>query len=566
MRIFRHQTALYAIAFLLALAVRMIKLGAPPLTDFEARWALQALHVAQGAHPALGSQPAYILLTSVFFFLYGGGTNFLARLIPALTGSALVFVPTLFRDRLKPRPSLILAFMLALEPGLVALSRQAGSLILAVTFLLFAWGFWEQKQTRPAGVFAGLALLSGTWLWFGLVALALTWAIRQGMERRSKTESGPPPARSERSDWLSGLWFALGTIVLGGSLFFLSPNGLSAWLSALPEYLRGWTQPSGVSAGLILFSLVAYQPLGLILAIMASVRGWTQGSRRVMRLSLWMLVALLLALFYPNHQVSDLAWMLIPLWSLAALELTHSSNVLPEERREVLGVAALIVLILAFIWLDFLSLIQSLGSSDQVTLRTWLMIGSFFLLIVSILLVAVGWSIRVARFGAVLGLTAALSFYSIGALTGAAGLRVMPDAVELWSPDSGLPESGLLLTTVNQISDWSNININSQPVTIAGIDSPALLWLLHGHTLNVVPALDISASPPIVITTDQADPSLAAGYRGQSFVWRQTPLWGQAHFSDLINWTSFHQIPVSKETIIVWVRSDLFIDSTAPKP
>jgi hypothetical protein len=566
MRTFRHQTAVYAIAFLLALAVRLIKLGAPPLTDLEARWALQALHVAQGAHPALGSQPAYILLTSVFFFLYGGGTNFLARLIPALTGSALVFVPHLFRDRIKPRPSLILAFMLALEPGLVALSRQAGSSILAVTFLLFAWGFWEQKQPRPAGVFAGLALLSGTWIWFGLVALALTWAIRQGMERWSKTESGLPPARSERSDWLTVLWFALGTIILGGSLFFLSPNGLSAWLGALPEYLRGWTQPSGISAGLMLFSLVAYQPLGLILAIMAGVRGWTQGSRRLMHLSLWMLVALLLALFYPNHQVGNLAWMLIPLWSLAALELTHSSNVLPEERREVLGVAALIVLILVFIWLDYLSLIQSLGSSDQVTLRTWLMIGSFFLLVVSILLVAVGWSIRVARFGAVLGLTAALSVYSIGALTGAAGLRVMPDAVELWSPDSGLPESGFLLTTVNQISDWSNININSQPVTIAGIDSPALLWLLHGHTINVVPALDISASPPIVITTDKADPSLAAGYRGQSFVWRQTPLWGQAHFSDLINWTSFHQIPVSKETIIVWVRSDLFIDSTAPKP
>jgi hypothetical protein len=239
---------------------------------------------------------------------------------------------------------------------------------------------------------------------------------------------------------------------------------------------------------------------------------------------------------------------------------------LKEERGEVLGVAALVVLILVFIWLDFLALIQSLGSSDQVTLRTWLLIGSFFLLIVSILLVAVGWSVRVARFGAVLGLTAVLSVYSISALASASGLRVMPDAVDLWSPDSSLPESGLLLMTVNQISDWSNININSQPVTIAGIDSAALQWLLRGHTVHVVSALDISTSPPIVITTDKADPALAAGYRGQSFVWRQTPLWSQSHFSDLIDWVTFHQIPVNNETIIVWVRSDLFIDSTAPKP
>jgi len=195
-----------------------------------------------------------------------------------------------------------------------------------------------------------------------------------------------------------------------------------------------------------------------------------------------------------------------------------------------------------------------------------LMVGSFFLLIVSILLVAVGWSIRVARLGAVLGLTAVLGVYSFGALLGAAGLRVIPDAVEMWAPDRAIPESNLLLVTVDQISDWSNTNINSQPVTITGFTSPALEWLLHEHTVNVVSALDISTSPPIVITTDQANSSLAAGYRGQSFVWRQAPQWNRAHSSDLVDWISFHQIPVVPEKIIVWVRSDLFIDAAVHKP
>jgi hypothetical protein len=567
MKIFRHQTALYLSAFLLALVVRVIGLGNPSLTDIEARWALQALGVAQGLHPALGSQPVYILLTALFFFLYGDGSNFLARLLPAITGSALVFVPYLFRDRLKPRPSLILAFLLALEPGLVAVSRQADSPILAVTFLLFAWGFWERKRSRWAGVFAGLALLSGTWLWSGFLALAVTWAIYQIIDGGQKTNpEDAAPVRRDRSEWLTGLWFAIGTIVLGGSLFFVSPNGLSAWLSAIPEYFQGWTQPSGVPAGLLLFSLVAYQPLGLILAIIITVRGWFQRSRRVKFLSLWMIVAFLLALFYPGHRVADLAWMLIPLWSLAALELARNLIILPEERREVLGVVTLSALILVFIWFDFLGLIQPAVPSDQVTLRTWLMVGSFFLLIVSILLVAVGWSIRVARLGAILGLTAVLGVYSFAAMLGAAGLRVMPDAVEMWAPDRSVPEADLLLLTVDQMSDWSNDNINSQPVTIVGINSSALKWLLHDHTVNVVSALDISTTPPIVITTDQVDPALAAGYRGQSFVWRQTPQWSQAQVSDLVSWISFHQIPVTPEKIIVWVRSDLFIDSPAPKP
>jgi hypothetical protein len=566
MRIFRHQTALYLSAFLVALAIRLIGLGRLPLTDVEARWALQALGVAQGLHPALGSQPAYVLLTSLLFFLYGDGTTFLARLVPAVIGSTLVFVPYLFRERINPRPGMILAFFLALEPGLVALSRQAGSSILAVTFLLFAWGFWDRNRSRPAGVFAGLALLSGPWLWSGLIALGLTWVFRWVLDGRSKKESDTTPVRRERAEWLTALWFVLGTIVVAGTLFFISPNGLSAWLSSIPEYLQGWVKPSGINAGLLLFSLPAYQPLAVILAIIIALRGWIQKSRRVISLSIWMLVALLLALFYPAHQVGDLAWMLIALWTLAALELAHNLNKLPEERGEVLGVAVLTVLILVFNWFDFLEIIQPGAPSIQVTWRTWLLVGAFLVLVVSILLVAVGWSVRAARLGAVLGLSAALGIYSFAALLGAAGLRIMPDAVEMWAADRSMPESDLLLTTVDQMSDWSKDNIDSQPVTIAGVNSPALVWLLHDRTVNVVSALDISASPPIVITTDQADPSLAAGYRGQSFVWRQAPEWSQATFPQLVNWISFHQIPVNTETIIVWVRSDLFIDSNLHKP
>lgn len=562
MKLFRRETAFYLLAFVLALAVRFIRLGTFPLTDLEARWALQALGVAQGTHPVLGSQPAYVLLTSIFFFLYGGGTNFLARLIPALIGSALVFVPILFRDRLRLRPSLILAFFLALDPGLVALSRQAGSSILAITFLFLAWGFWQQKNARWAGVFAGLTLLSGSALWAGLLGLALTWAIRQGMERGSQVESVSSPARSE---WSSALWFGLGTLILGGTLFFLSPNGLGAWMSSLPEYVAGWRNPSGISFSMLLFSLVVYQPLALILGLIAVMRGLRSKNRRLKRLSLWALVALLLALFYPARQVSDLAWMLIPLWSLAAMELARNLNIFSEERVEVLGVIGLSVLILVFSWLDFLALNQTALPSDQATLRAWLLFGSLFLLVMSILLVAVGWSIRSARLGAVWGLVAALGIYSLGAMLGAGGLRVAP-GVELWNAGTPPAESDLLLMTVDQMSDWSKTNVNAQPVTIAGIDSPALEWLLHEHKVEVVSSPDASASPPIVITTGQDNPSLAAGYRGQSFVWQQSPLWDNAQTLDWMRWIALHQMPQTSETIIVWVRNDLFIDSTAPKP
>lgn len=561
MKLLRRESLFYLLALVLAIAVRMIKLGAWPLTDMEARWALQALGIAQGAKPILGSQPAYILLTAVLFFAFGGGTNFLARLIPALAGSMLALAPILFRERLKPRPSLILAFFIALDPGLVSLSRQAGSAILALAFVFFAWGFWEKQRPRLAGVFAGLALLAGSSLWEGLLGLGLTWAIRQGLEARGKE----PAEHRERSEWLKALWFGLGTLLLGGTLFFVSPNGLSAWLSALPEYFRGWLQPSGISVGMLLFSLVVYQPLALVLGLIAIVRGWIHGSRRVVRLSIWMLVALLLALFYPAHQVSDLAWMLIPLWSLAALELAHNLDVQHEERGEVLGVVGLSLLILFFAWLDFLSLLQVPIPSQPATLRLGLLLGAVFMLVVSLMLVAVGWSIRSARLGAIWGMTAALGLYSLGAMFGAAGLRVTR-GVEMWTMDRTPDQADLLLATVNNLSDWSNNNINAQSVTIVGIDSPAMQWLFREHQVDMVTSLAGSASPPIVITTDQNDPSLAAAYRGQGLVWRQGPMWSSAMPSDWLNWIAYHDMPQSTETIIVWVRNDLFLDSTETKP
>src|SRR5258706_2449822 len=126
---------LYWLAFLIAVAFRFIQLGAAPLTDSEARLALQAFHIAQSQTQVLAPQPVYILFTSLFFAIIKS-TNFMARVLPTLVGSMFGFSPFYFREKIKPRPALILAFFFAIDPGLVALSRQSNGTILAVTFLL----------------------------------------------------------------------------------------------------------------------------------------------------------------------------------------------------------------------------------------------------------------------------------------------------------------------------------------------------------------------------------------------------------------------------------------------
>jgi len=270
-------------------------------------------------------------------------------------------------------------------------------------------------------------------------------------------------------------------------------------------------------------------------------------------------------LFYPFHQVSDLVWTLIPLWSLAALELARAVNVWPEERRQVIGVAGLSIFILFFVWLQFLFITTLPIPSSQASDRIWLLFGSLLLLVICVLLVAVGWSARTARLGATWGVAVALGIYSFGAMLGAGNLRVT-QGQEMWTADKTPAQADLLLMTANEMSDWSKDNINAQPITIIGLDSPALEWLLRGHQISTVSALDASASPPLVITTGQNNPALAAKYRGESFIWREGPLWDNAAASDWMRWLAYHEMPQSTETIIFWARNDLFLDTKGTKP
>ena len=566
-RHFKHEGWLYALAFLLALGLRFIQLGVIPLTDAEALPALQALRIAQSLKPALSPHPFYILSTSILFFLYGGGTNFLARFAPALAGSMLVFAP-LILQRIKPRPGLILAFFIALDPGLISLSRQAASPIFAITFLIFTWGFFSQNKPRIAGFFAALALLSGPSIWAGLLGLGITWALYQAFELLLKprnqstdesTEADLPAKRSTFDLRLSTISFAI-TFITAGTLFFIAPNGLSATLASIPTFINSWLTPSDVPPGRLFLSLLVYQPLTLLLALIAIIRGWRKGSRRIIPISIWLLVSLLLAIFIPSRQISDLAWMLIPLCGLAALELVRNIDMFPDERIEVAGVILLTAFIWAFSWLDFSKIVWVQAASQEYFMRFWLLLGAALLLLFSILLVASGWSIRTARIGGVLGLAVVLGVFGFGGALGSAGLRGS-NHPELWWSANIPAQAELLRSTVSDLSEWKLGNDNAAPVVIVGVNSPALEWTLREHQVTIVESLDISSSPYFVITPLQNDPTLASSYRGQDFTWRQTPLWNDTLPQTWVRWVTLREMTQTGETIILWARDDLFLDA-----
>ncbi len=565
----RNEGWLYALAFLIAFGLRFVQLGAAPLTDSEATLALQAWQLAQGQSVVLAPHSAYLLFTSVLFKVIAD-SNFMARLLPALAGSLLVFVPLLFKGKLGSRAAWLLGLLLAIDPGLNALSRQADGTMLAVTFLLLAWGLWLNRRTSAAGIFLALALLSGPSVWSGLLVLTLTAIFLRGLQptlpAADSAEMPAPPTSNLLAD-LRKMAPAFGlTLLLAGTLFITVPNGLSAALAALPAYLTGWVSPSGFTPARMLFTFLAYEPLGIVLASLALYRGLRTNSKRLIRLMMGLGVALLLGIFYRDpHQ---LVWAIIPLLALAAMELARALDLYRDELVEVGVVGAAILLLLVYSWFNLAGIalnpapvpmnVPLFGLVENP--RLFVLYGSLGIIAVSVGLVAFGWSMRTARLGLTWAFTFFLTFYSLGAAWGASGLR-NPGGTELWSVDSRPQQADLLSASVDDLSEFSLGHIDAQPVTLSGLDSPALEWLLRKNGVTSVTVLDPQAAPPLVVTLAGVnDPGLPSAYRGQDFTWRQPPLWDQAQTYDWVNWLVFRKLPSQPETVILWARNDLFPD------
>ncbi len=68
------------------------------------------------------------------------------------------------------------------------------------------------------------------------------------------------------------------------------------------------------------------------------------------------------------------------------------------------------------------------------------------------------------------------------------------------------------------------------------------------------------ANPEMVISTiDKL--SLAADYRGEALPLNEMADWGHATPSDWLKWFVYRQMPILRQDVILWVRSDLMLDS-----
>jgi hypothetical protein len=564
----------YNLALVIAVILRFVHLGNQALSEYEAGWAMQALHVSQGMHPAIGANPAYVHLTAILFYIFGA-TTFLARFIPALAGTALVLGAWLLRPHIGRVAAIILAFGLAIDPGLVAMSHLAGGPMLAIAFLLIAMGLWLNSRRAEAGFLAGLALLSGASLWSGLLGLALTWLLsprkktavpRQEEEPESETqqEDAPKKTRLNWAEYRPAILWGAGSLVVFGSLFLLSPKGLPAILTSFGDFLRGWWTLSGVPAWQPLLALPAYEILPIAFGIAAAVRALRNRQMDILRLTLWALVAIILVLIYPGRSTGDLTWASVPLWILAAIELSNHLDFQEVNLLEVAGTLALVLTFVIFGWLNLANMTNMDWSGDQIQTRIYLLAAVALLIFLGLLLVATGWSIRVARLGGVWSAFIALTLFTVAMSTGAASLRE-PLTMELWQP---LPRSGrvdIIVKVAGQISDLNKGYAAQLPVTFLNLDSPALQWSFRDWSVEVVQELPTDSTAALIISPG-TELNLAAQYRGEPLTLHEAPDWAKTTTRDWLKWFIYRQAPLQRENVILWVRDDLMLDSQNGNP
>lgn len=558
---FLSDTMLFAAVFGFALALRVLMLGVFPLREGEARWAYQAWELWQGQRSAVGFETGYLSITRLLFALFGSST-FLARLWPAVVGSFMVWVPYVFREKVGRNPALIMALGFALDPGFLVSSRSVGSPMAALIFLSLTAGLLNQNNYFWASIFGAFFLLSGRGFGLGLFVVSVTLALAHILKiihfRKDVLQSLSGSSKQQPSyPWTRALWVVGGVLLLLGTSFFSHFEGLSAWVGGIPAFLRGWAEPTSVSAGRVLLTMLIYQPLPILFGALAAVQGLRERDVLSRFLSLWFVVALAVVLLYPGRQTWDLIWALVPLWGLTGLALSREAFPF-ESRNTVWILAGLIFILFSLMWLSFLSLATVPGDQPDVFWQ-WGIIGAAVVLgLLSVSLFAAERSWQEGKQGLIMGVVAALILYMVSGTISTVYIRA-DDPRSFWYPDPGTAQLPLLMETVQEMSVYETGREDSIRITVNN-NTSSLKWAFRDFPRVRFETFinDGELSPLLITDADVETSRFSNQYLGQDFVLHTYPGWQGVLPSDWKKWVAFREGQLVEDPILLWVKRDVY--------
>jgi hypothetical protein len=545
-------------ALILALSLRLTKLGAMPLTNLEAEITLQANAVSQGTDVVFGEHIAYVGLTGVDFFIFEVG-NFLARFWPAVIGAVIVFIPFLFRDLIGPWPASILSFILAVTPEMVGLSRIIGTPMIAFVSLFVALGLICKGKPILSGMAFALALLGGSGFWTGILLSGLGLLLSEKVFDFKIL----PQIRDIFSDGKFLIRFIAAwvlTIAVVGTGFFLSPQSLSGVFSGLVNFVRGF----GVSYTRPFFlrplALAAYSLPAIAFGIWGGIRGVLLRNKLDIFLFIMAFLGFLFLLLFPGAQPADIVWVTLPLWALSA-RVVCSVWQLPEgDRLVMIGTAVVVVIIFAFLLLTLRSLVNPGFVQDTQIITLIALFGGFIILIALILLVTFGWSEEIAISGLMIGLSVVVILGMIAGTIRSTGLS-SEDKFELWYPNEPQLSTRWLKTSIDRVLNWNKRRAEPVEIVVVDFSTPGMRWIMQEYDdVAFVPYSPPASQPGMVISDIVTQPEISNSYRGQDLVWSRSVLWEEMSAMDYSKWLITREVPVADEELIFWVRTDLMPD------
>ncbi len=322
----RSEVVLWALIAVTALTVRLAGLGRAPLSAAEARQATGAWHAATGQGvPVEGYSPLLLVGNSLLFWVCGG-SDALARFLPAVFGSALALTPMLLRRRLGRAGALASGAYLAISPTALVASRQLeGTAMAAAGTMVFLGGLNQFFEADKRGWLAfaaiglALAVVSGAATYGLLVPLGVAWAFGRRIWPYDRPEEDAKCAAerlgADGTRFL--LVFALAALVLSTGLGW-NPSGTAAVGSLLVDWVHR-CRAVEVPAASPVTLLVVYELLGLALGLGGLAWGLWRGQHLVVLLGLWAGLAVVLLLVMPGRAPTDLLWVVVPLAMLSGL-------------------------------------------------------------------------------------------------------------------------------------------------------------------------------------------------------------------------------------------------------
>jgi uncharacterized protein (TIGR03663 family) len=312
------EMALWGVVGILALVLRLVNLGtdAAPLAAHEAREAMLAWRAVTGqGMPSTGYSPFLFTANSVLFALCGANDT-LARIWPALLGSAFVLTPLFFRQRIGRVGVLAAGLYLAISPTALFASRQLdGAVLVALGGAMFVGGGLRFLETGETGTrrwlvlsAAGLALAVtsapsayGMLLPLGLAGLAFTW--------------GWSPDRLHRLSRCVRLHVGFVFVAFAVTVLLFSTglgwhlSGLGATVDLFSAWFAGLGKPSLLS----LMNLLLYEPLVVIVGLIGLVWFLLEKRRFGLLIGLWFAFGLGLSFAIPPLIPVRAVWVVLPL-------------------------------------------------------------------------------------------------------------------------------------------------------------------------------------------------------------------------------------------------------------